>query len=117
MLLKRLASSIGGKDEQPNIDLSIELVASKGKNKINELVKGLFHEDSKIANDCIKVLYEIGEREPELISDHDLIFIDLLKSRSNRLVWGSMTALSLRKTWTASKKEVRKICTNRNIMS
>ena len=50
--------------------------------------------DRAIANDCIKVLYEIGQREPDLISGFTDEFIDLLSSRNNRMVWGSMTALA-----------------------
>ena len=38
--------------------------------------------------------YEIGEMKPELISEYALIFIELLKSSNNRLVWGAMTVLS-----------------------
>lgn len=60
---------------------------------IKEIVDGLKNKKQQIANDCIKVLYEIGERKPELIAEYVLDFIDLLKSRNNRLVWGGMTAL------------------------
>ena len=42
----------------------------------------------------IKVLYEIGEREPKLIAKYVDTFIKLLKSKNNRLVWGAMIALS-----------------------
>ena len=40
------------------------------------------------------MLYEIGYREPELIGAYAPAFVDLLGSRNNRLVWGSMIALS-----------------------
>ncbi|MGE3803000.1 MAG: hypothetical protein AB7H80_18430, partial [Candidatus Kapaibacterium sp.] len=45
-------------------------------------------------NDSIKVLYEIGELKPKLIAEYTPLFIDLLKSKHNRMVWGGMTALS-----------------------
>lgn len=45
-------------------------------------------------NDFIKILYEIGECDPSLIAEYVLDFVKLLKSRNNRLVWGSIMVLS-----------------------
>jgi hypothetical protein len=42
----------------------------------------------------LKVLYEVGYLEPALIAEYVGDFIKLLKSRHNRMVWGSMIALS-----------------------
>jgi hypothetical protein len=61
---------------------------------IREIIDGLKGKDKAIANDCIKVLYEIGERKPHLISEYANDFVSLLSSRNNRLIWGSMTALA-----------------------
>ena len=94
-MIEKLASSLGRKDEQPNIELAEEIVKSKNKTGIREIIKGLDNPNEQIANDCIKVLYEIGERSPELIAGYADVFIGLLSSRNNRLVWGAMTALSL----------------------
>lgn len=47
-----------------------------------------------LSKDGFKVAYEIGQVKPELISKYALTFIELLKSRNNRLVWGGMTALA-----------------------
>jgi hypothetical protein len=74
--------------------LAIELINLKDLEGIKEIVAGLKNKKEQIANDCIKVLYEIGERSPELIAEYVLDFIELLKSRNNRLVWGGMTAIS-----------------------
>jgi hypothetical protein len=93
-MIGKLAYSLGRNDEGPNIELAEELVRSADKKGIDEIVKGLGCSLEPIANDCIKVLYEIGWREPELIADHVDVFIRLLKSKNNRLVWGGMTALS-----------------------
>jgi len=60
---------------------------------VKELVENLAHKDKNIQSDCIKVLYEIGEREPTLIAPYYREFGKLLNSRNNRLVWGAMTAL------------------------
>ena len=67
---------------------------NKDKKGIKEIVDGFNGTDKAIQNDCIKVLYEIGDRNPELISDYADDFISGLNSRNNRLVWGCMTALS-----------------------
>ena len=93
-MIEKLAYSLGRNDEQPNIDLAEELVKSKNKKGIDDIVKGLNSSLEQIANDCIKVLYEIGKREPLLIADHVEVFISLLKSKNNRQVWGGMIALS-----------------------
>jgi hypothetical protein len=93
-MLAKLAYSLGRNDEEPNIELANELAKTKDKKGIEEIVGGLNNPKKQIANDCIKVLYEIAEISPELVSENANNFIQLLKSRNNRLVWGSMTALS-----------------------
>lgn len=93
-MIEKLAYSLGRNDEEPNIALALELIKTKNVKGIIEIVEGLYNQIEQIANDCIKVLYEIGEREPILIAGHVNVFINLLKSRNNRLIWGAMTALS-----------------------
>ena len=93
-MLEKLAYSLGRNDEEPNIELAKKLVKTKNKKGIKEIAGGLSNSKEQIANDCIKVLYEIGELEPELISEYAGDFIQLLQSKNNRLVWGAMTALS-----------------------
>jgi len=92
-MIDKLAFSLGRNDEEPNIELAKELVKTKDKNGIKTIVDGLNNSKEQIANDCIKVLYEIAAISPELISEYAENFVQLLKSRNNRLVWGSMTAL------------------------
>ena len=60
---------------------------------VAEVVKNLANKNPGIQADCIKVLYEIGEKKPELISLYAGEFISLLASKNNRLSWGAMTAL------------------------
>ena len=93
-MLEKLAYSLGRNDEEPNIELAKELAKTKNKKGIKEIVDGLSNQKEQIANDCIKVLYEIAGTSPELVSEYTGNFIQLLKSRNNRLVWGAMTALS-----------------------
>ena len=93
-MIERLACKIGRNDEIPNIELAEYLCQHKDTAGIKEIVDGFKGEDKAVANDCIKVLYEIGERNPALVSEYANDFLSALYSKNNRLVWGSMTALA-----------------------
>lgn len=93
-MIKKLASSLGRNDEIPNIELAEFLCGHNDAAGVREIVDGFKGSDKAIANDCIKVLYETGERKPELISAYADDFIAYVCSKNNRLAWGSMTALS-----------------------
>ena len=93
-MIEKLACKLGRNDEIPNIELAELLCQSEDTEGIREIVEALKGSDRAIANDCIKVLYETGERKPELISGYAEVFLSLLFSRNNRLVWGSMMALA-----------------------
>jgi hypothetical protein len=94
-MIERLACRLGRNDEAPNIELAEYLYQNRDTSGIKEIVDGFKGSDKAVANDCIKVLYEIGERSPELIRDYADDFLSGLFSRNNRLVWGCMTALAL----------------------
>ena len=93
-MIELLACRLGRNDEVPNIELAQRLCTSMDKNGVREIARGLESPDQAIANDCIKVLYEIGERKPELIADFTDDFIAALSYKNNRIIWGSMKALS-----------------------
>jgi hypothetical protein len=93
-MLEQLAYSLGRNDEEPNIELAKKLIKTKNKKGINEIIDGLNNPKEQIANDCVKVLYEIAGTNPELVVEYTGKFIQLLKSRNCRLIWGSMTALA-----------------------
>jgi hypothetical protein len=92
-VIPRLASSLGRRDEVPNQELARYLAAKKDKAGIREIAENLWNKDKNIQGDCIKVLYEVGSIEPQLIADYAEDFARLLRSKNNRLVWGGMTAL------------------------
>ncbi|MCB9438201.1 MAG: hypothetical protein H6673_14585 [Anaerolineales bacterium] len=94
-VLNRIASALNRNDEVPNQELAKELVESGDSVGIAELVAALDNPSKAIRNDCIKVLYEIGYLQPELITPHAEAFIQHLHSRDNRMVWGAMTALGM----------------------
>jgi HEAT repeat protein len=93
-ILPRLASSLGRRDEEPNIQLAQTIAGKKNKKAIAELVENLNNKSSGIRNDCIKVLYESGALEPSLIAPHLKVFLTLLDHKDNRLQWGAMTAIA-----------------------
>jgi len=91
-VIDKLASSLNRRDEIPNQELAKEIVLTKDQKAIKELIQNLSGKRA-IQNDCIKVLYEIGEKEPKLIADYINKFVSLLGNKNNRLQWGAMTAL------------------------
>jgi len=93
-MLEKLACRLGRNDEAPNIELAEELCRNNDAAGIKEIFDGFIGADRAVANDCIKVLYEVGERKPDLIANYADDFISLLRSKNNRLAWGSMKALA-----------------------
>ncbi len=102
-VLDRLASTLNRRDQVPNQELAREISRASDKKAIKELVDNLANESKHIQNDCIKVLYEIGELKPALIADYADNFLALLEHKNNQLQWGGMVALN---TITPEKPEV-----------
>ena len=94
-ILSFLSSSLGLRDEVPNQQLAQKIVDSNDIKAVKELVHLLQNSKQAIQYDCIKVLYEIGERNPKMILPFHHDFLTQLKSKNNRIVWGTMTALSI----------------------
>ena len=93
-IINKLASSLNRRDEVPNQELAKQIADSGDTKSIQELVDNLSNKSKDIQNDCIKVLYEIGEKKPLLIAGYAKNFIELLDSKNNRLQWGAMTAIN-----------------------
>lgn len=92
-VLHLLATALNRRDETPNVMLAQTIVQTNDVGGVRELVANLSNKNKNIQADCIKVLYEIGARDPALIAGHFREFGKLLESKNNRLVWGAMTAL------------------------
>src|SRR5512136_1379848 len=93
-VLNRIAFFQNRRDEVPNQQLAKELVQTENKKGIKEIAQNLRHKNKNVQSDCLKVLYEIGYLKPDLIADYAPDFLDLLKSKNNRMVWGAMIALA-----------------------
>ncbi len=92
-IIEQLASSLGKRDEAPNIALAQKIVISNDKNAVVELVTLLDHKKVDVFSDVIKVLYEIGERKPELIAEHYHVFKACTTHKNKRMIWGAFTAI------------------------
>ncbi len=92
-LLLKLACASLRRDEILNIQLAKELAKTKNQDNIQILVEACFSERKEIQHDAIKVLYEIGALEPQLIQPYTSQFVDLLTKGSSRMYWGAMIAL------------------------
>lgn len=93
-VLQQIAYFKNRRDEIPNQELARQLAAASDRKGIREIAENLRHENPSVQSDCLKVLYEIGFLQPELIANYAGDFLQLLQSKNNRLVWGSMIALS-----------------------
>jgi hypothetical protein len=92
--LNRIAYFQNRRDERPNQELAAELAKRRDRSGIREIAENLWNQNRDVQSDCLKVLYEIGYIDPELIADYVTDFLKLLAHKNNRLVWGSMIALS-----------------------
>ena len=89
-----LATSLNRGDDKPNQELAEGIIKANRTDWVKELVENLSNKDKNIQSDCIKVLYEIGERGAgSMIAPYYKTFGLLLESKNNRLVWGAMYAL------------------------
>jgi uncharacterized protein YfcZ (UPF0381/DUF406 family) len=93
-IIDKLASSLNRRDEVPNQNLARQIASANDKKAVKELMENLNNKSKDIQNDCIKVIYEIGESKPKLIADYADELIMLLGNKNNRLQWGAMTALN-----------------------
>lgn len=89
-----LATALGRRDEAPNIELAERIVQSNEQRAVAALAAILETGGRAAQQDALKVLYEIGERQPPLILHQLPVLIGTLTSKNNRLVWGGLTALA-----------------------
>jgi hypothetical protein len=92
--LDKIAFYQNRRDEVPNQQLAKELAESGNRAGIAEIAANLKNKNQNVQSDCLKVLYELGYLKPELIEDYVEDFLELLKSKNNRMVWGAMIALA-----------------------
>jgi len=94
-MIEKIAFYQNRTDDTPNVELAEVLAKKRNEKGLQEIVNGLHDDNKDVVNDCIKVLYEVGYRNPDYIEPYVHEFLAGLKSRNNRLIWGSCIALSL----------------------
>jgi hypothetical protein len=92
-MIEKLATSLGRRDEVPNVELAKQIAEAEDQIAVDELINLIHHKDRSIQSDSIKVLYEIGAINPGLLQPHLKTFVSLLRSKNNRMVWGAMAAI------------------------
>jgi hypothetical protein len=92
-IIDQLASSLGQRNELPNIALANSIVKGKDHSAVKELINCLSNKRKDIQSDSVKVLYEIGYLNPEMIAPYVDSFVSLINGKNNRLAWGAMSAL------------------------
>lgn len=90
-----LANALGRNDEGPNIALAEKIAKTNDKKAVRELMDIIHDKKAAVRHDAIKVIYETGERKPELIIGHTKELIALLEHSDNWMKWGAMSALSV----------------------
>ena len=90
----RLSGALGHGDDVPNIMLAEELSREGDVLGVAELARLLCEGSRDQQKGAIKVLYEVGERTPALISVHSEVFFTHMVGLDFRLVWGSLMALA-----------------------
>ena len=80
-----LATNLNRRDDKSNQALAEEIIKGKHPDWIKEIVENLNNKDKNIQSDCIKVLYEIGEKgSPELIEPYIKDFGKILQSKKQQ---------------------------------
>jgi hypothetical protein len=92
--IDKIAYALNRRDEVPNQELARELARTKDKVGIREIAANLWSKNKNIRSDCLKVLYEIGYLNPDLIAGYADDFLKLLQDKENRMIWGAMIALA-----------------------
>lgn len=92
-IAERLANALGRSDEAPNISLAEKIAKSSDAEAVNELIILMHDKKAAVRHDAIKVLYETGDRNPELIIPYKKDFLGLLLQPDNWMKWGAMAAL------------------------
>jgi hypothetical protein len=92
--INQIAYHLQRRDEVPNQELARKLAEEENIEGIKEIASYLKDKNKSIASDCLKVMYEIGYINPNLLIPYAEELIGFLKSKNNRMVWGGMIAIA-----------------------
>lgn len=88
-----LPKSLGRKDQKPNKDLARKIF--EGSESLNELIAFINSKPHKdFEKDAVLTLAYLAEQSPSSVAPHWSILVNNLDADVNRVIWGSMIALS-----------------------
>ncbi len=91
----KLSFALDRNDQEPNKLVAKQIVESGGDHEVKELVDFIESQPKQRAqSDAVLALAYVSEQLPELLMPHVDFLIDKLTSEINRVVFGSMIALS-----------------------
>lgn len=74
-VLNQLTSLPGERGEEASIRLAETIAAAQDAEAVQELIAALPKASAALSSDIIKTLYEIGKRQPALISQYADVFL------------------------------------------
>ena len=91
-----LASSLGRKDQKPNIELGKSIARGQDLSALDEIKQLLIDDDipTDILGDLLKTLESVGENTPELIKGFYAEIKKYLSHPKNQIVWRAMCVLA-----------------------
>ncbi|MDW3196472.1 MAG: hypothetical protein R8G66_29120 [Cytophagales bacterium] len=94
-VIGRFSSSLDRRDQGPNEVIAQAIVDDAGGDLLEEVVQVIHSKAAtRTINDVVMTLMAVSRIHPKLLVQKADVFIDLLESKSNRQVWGSMIALA-----------------------
>jgi hypothetical protein len=95
LISKKLSSALNRKDQAPNRALAKEIIHTGGGQQLKELVDFFLSQPHKdLQKDAILTIAWVAEESPELVIPHADVLIGNLDASINRVIWGSMIAIS-----------------------
>jgi hypothetical protein len=96
-IVSRLSSQIGDKTEEGNRIVAQECL--QNPNLLEEIKEGLSSKDKALIGDCAEVMTKVAEVKPELVAPYSDDLLPLLSSKTTRVRWEAIHAISFITTY------------------
>lgn len=92
-IVSKLSSQLGEKTEEGNRNVAQQCI--QYPKLLDEIKEGLLSKDKAIIGDCAEVMTKVSEVNPELVVPYFNDLLPLLSSKTTRVRWETIHALSL----------------------
>lgn len=92
-IVSLLSSQVGEKTEEGNRFVAKECI--QNPTLLNEIKDGLTSKDKALIGDCAEVFTKVAEEKPELVVPFTDYLLPLLSSKTTRIRWEAIHAISL----------------------